>query len=192
MHANRLIRCWLARRTAGSANCMECCNSSSGKKWEFCGLVGGPYSCIADTCATSRTSNLIDTRLQCVGGDLVDHVAVDEQKRELDLFVGCEARCAGGRQVDELPRKCCNAAKHARAASKARRDTQAASKAKDGTHALLERKLLLLGAAHAAAATQTAAAWLEAWQHNSIACGPGKTSMASTASKQAAGVDNQM
>eukprot|EP00971_Amphidinium_carterae_P172718 3423999-Amphidinium_carterae.1 len=124
--------------------------------------------------------------------DLMDQIDVHGQVRDLIRVVCCKAHGAGGRQEDELPRKCCNAARHARAASKARSDTQAAGKARGGTHALLEGKLLLLGAAHAAVATQKAAALVVTWQQGSIACGPGKASIANMASKGAVRADNKM
>eukprot|EP00971_Amphidinium_carterae_P267445 5304895-Amphidinium_carterae.1 len=73
-------------------------------------------------------SNCIDLRMHGGWHDLVDQVEVHGHVRELTHVVCCKALSAGGRQDDELPRKCCNAAGHARAASKARSDTQAASK----------------------------------------------------------------
>eukprot|EP00971_Amphidinium_carterae_P342145 6481343-Amphidinium_carterae.1 len=101
--------------------------------------------------------------------DLVDQVEAVMQVLELGHTVGCRRHCAGGRQEDELPRKCCNTARHTRAASKARGGAQAASKARGGTHALLERKLQMLGAAHASATTQKAEALAATWQQCSIA-----------------------
>eukprot|EP00971_Amphidinium_carterae_P172713 3423998-Amphidinium_carterae.1 len=137
-------------------------------------------------------SSCIDLLVHGAWLDLVCQVEVRGQVLELTRVVCCEAHAASGRQEDELPRKCCNAARHAQAASKARSDAQAASNARGGTHALLERKLLLLGAAHAAAATQEAAAMVVTSQQRSIACGPGKASKANMANKCSAKAEGKM